>query len=370
MRDDMIRGTAETLARKFASQSAEDDLRAAQVRHKRILKLAVAVLSLLAASTLLVGTQLLISNSLDIGEQLRWIGLVGAGVAVSIFAYLQTGSRYIPGVTGYVPVFSPGNSAKALMAQNERMQVMRSELNYMRKQLAEVSDKADAAREAASEISDEDRDGIVSVLKAQLIGDAAKEAVADLTAQAAAAYKRDARDAELRERFNESRGRLGQELHSLSIRGNVNLAIGAATSIVGLYFLGTGVLQELTAATTKDPWAFASHFLPRLTLVVFIELFAYFFLSLYRNSLQEIKYFQNELTNVESKQIALRTAIEYGDPATIASMVNSLAATERNHVLNRDQTTVELEKAKIDREGRGDVFKALQELIKKSKDKD
>lgn len=44
-----------------------------------------------------------------------------------------------------------------------------------------------------------------------------------------------------------------------------------------------------------------------------IELFAYFFLSLYRTSLQKIKYFQNELTNIEAKQIALRAALSYGE---------------------------------------------------------
>jgi len=39
-----------------------------------------------------------------------------------------------------------------------------------------------------------------------------------------------------------------------------------------------------------------------------IELFAYFFLKLYKSDLSEIKYFQNELTNVEMRYAAVRLA--------------------------------------------------------------
>jgi hypothetical protein len=151
------------------------------------------------------------------------------------------------------------------------------------------------------------------------------------------------------------------ELESLGRRGNLNLALGAVTTVVGLALLGLSVFSELSAA--KDIWTFVSHFVPRLTLVLMIELFAYFFLSLYKTSLGEIKYFQNELTNIESKQIALRAALSGTDQAVVSGILTKLADTDRNHILSKDQTTVELEKARIERDGRGEIAKYLSELF-------
>jgi hypothetical protein len=39
-----------------------------------------------------------------------------------------------------------------------------------------------------------------------------------------------------------------------------------------------------------------TEFSPRLSLVIVVELFAYFFLGLYKSNLQEIKYFQRHST--------------------------------------------------------------------------
>lgn len=163
-------------------------------------------------------------------------------------------------------------------------------------------------------------------------------------------------------RFDEFRNRLLKELDSLSWRGNVNLTVGAIATIIGVILLGFSVFSEVT--TNKDVWSFVSHFAPRLTLVILIEIFAFFFLSLYKSSLAEIKYFQNELTNIESKLLALQAAIVHGDKKTVADIIAKLAATERNHVLTKGQTTVELEKAKMEQDTEN-MVKHLASFIRK-----
>ena len=89
------------------------------------------------------------------------------------------------------------------------------------------------------------------------------------------------------------------EVSALSRRGNLNLSLGIATTIIGLIILGYFVLE--IDSIPEDKMAFIAHFIPRLSLVVLIEVFAYFFLKLYKSSLSEIKYFQNEMTNAEAK---------------------------------------------------------------------
>ncbi|MBI5525005.1 MAG: hypothetical protein HY897_01580 [Deltaproteobacteria bacterium] len=53
-----------------------------------------------------------------------------------------------------------------------------------------------------------------------------------------------------------------------------------------------------TSLRLRREIAALSHYVPRITTVTFIEVFAFFFLKLYRASLIEIKFYQNELTSL------------------------------------------------------------------------
>ncbi|ROR02584.1 hypothetical protein EDF72_1718 [Delftia acidovorans] len=287
------------------------------------------------------------------------ISLFGISGLALVMTYLQTGFKQS---TEFIFASELMRRSASEADANERASLasltkgLQSDLDHARSEI-------DRALSLATNVGKIDREALINDLKMQIRSEAADSLIADMKANIASAHKKELRDKELFVRFEESKARLSRELEALSRRGNLNLALGAVTTVIGLSLLGLSVFQEVTAS--KDMWTFASHFVPRLTLVLMIELFAYFFLSLYKTSLQEIKYFQNEMTNVESKQIALRAALDAGDQSMIASMVSSLAATERNHVLSKDQTTVELEKAKIDREGRSDVAKYLSEILQK-----
>jgi hypothetical protein len=282
-----------------------------------------------------------------------------AGISV-VMNYLQTGFKRSVGVEIEAAKYQREMEASR---SNERVELAKL-VDELRLEARRAREEIDSARAVAVSMNDSDRSVLLSELMAKINSEASAAVLADLKLQIAANYSRESRDKELLLRFDDSRIRLGNELEALGRRGNLNLALGAVTTVIGLALLGASVFSEIANAT-KDMWVFVSHFVPRLTLVVMIELFAYFFLSLYKASLAEIKYFQNELTNIEAKQVSLRAALSFGDQAMIGDALSKLAATERNHILTKDQTTVELEKARIEKDARGDIAKYVSELLHK-----
>ncbi len=152
--------------------------------------------------------------------------------------------------------------------------------------------------------------------------------------------------------------RLSGEIDSLSRRAQVNLAIGAITSIIAIFLLFLGTI---TIAGEIQDWESLAKFAPRLTLVIFLETFSFFFLRLYRESLMEIKYYQNELTNIQFKIIAID--LQNSDASFSELIINNLIGTERNFVLKKDESTINLEKIKLYESSDRQLGKILLELL-------
>jgi hypothetical protein len=150
----------------------------------------------------------------------------------------------------------------------------------------------------------------------------------------------------LRDQYTKSLNRMTTEVNALGRRGNINLLIGILTTLSGFVIFTLLVFDTTSVPSDQD--YLTRHYLPRFSLVVLIETFAYFFLGLYRSSLSEIKYFQNEITNLESKYTALEQAVLMGEKATIRKTIESLMNTERNFLLKKGESTVDLEVKRLD----------------------
>jgi hypothetical protein len=147
--------------------------------------------------------------------------------------------------------------------------------------------------------------------------------------------------------------RLINQIDSLMKRGRYNLVIGMVIAIAGVVFLGLSAWQ-FSSEQNND--ALMTQFVPKVTLTILTEIFALFFLRLYSNGLVEIKYWQNEITNLELKRIAYNGAMKESELNNLQTkIIESFAATERNFVLNKNQTTVELEKEKLHRQDISDL---------------
>lgn len=141
--------------------------------------------------------------------------------------------------------------------------------------------------------------------------------------------------------------RIYKEIEALGRRGNLNLILGVISALAGICALFFFVIST---KAHESIYAFIIQFTPRLSIVFIIEVFSYFFLRLYKSSLIEIKYFQNEATNIENYFTALETAIHLKDKGLIKKCTEAFINTERNPLMNKDQMTRELlsEKATID----------------------
>ncbi|MNY31758.1 hypothetical protein D3C86_1659330 [compost metagenome] len=124
--------------------------------------------------------------------------------------------------------------------------------------------------------------------------------------------------------------------------------------------LGSSIFQQNHFTINTE---FLSFFLPRISTVVFVELFSFFFLRLYKNNLSEIKYFQNEITNLNFKITSLKTAIKTDDKQTLSQIITNFSLTERNFILKKDETTEKIETIKLDSTQSSNFSRSLKELI-------
>ncbi|HII3686432.1 hypothetical protein [Pasteurella multocida] len=109
----------------------------------------------------------------------------------------------------------------------------------------------------------------------------------------------------------------------------INLVLGISFSITGAVALL--YLSHYFTFSPKDSLDFLSNFLPRLSLILLIETFAYFFLRLYKDNLKEIKYWHNELTAVEHRILALNLALKQNNETLVKDILLSFSIFEKNH---------------------------------------
>ncbi|UFN68467.1 hypothetical protein LN249_09035 [Vibrio alginolyticus] len=213
-------------------------------------------------------------------------------------------------------------------------------------------------------LDEKEKENIIKKIQQNVADDANRVLLKDIEDRFSQQFVKDHQLKSLRSQFSLIRDRLNREIQSLSRRGNVNLAIGVLTTIVAVGILASTVI---TAATELKGDALLSYYLPRITLSIFIEVFSFFFLKLYKSGLNEIKYFQNELTNAEFRFIAVERSIALDDTDSIKLVINELSTTERNFKLSKGESTVELEKDKAERDSLNNVLSALTKIIPSKK---
>lgn len=160
--------------------------------------------------------------------------------------------------------------------------------------------------------------------------------------------------------------RLKDEVVALNRRSHINLIIGGSITTLGLivFIIFMTWSSEFKNA---DIFAFLSHYIPRLSLVALIEVFAYFFLTLYRSNLNDIKYYQNEITNLECRKIGLIHYRESTKDKNSLKIFEYFNNTDRNHVLKKGETTVEIEREKALNFQNENFSKKLLDIINISK---
>ncbi|MFW6222590.1 MAG: hypothetical protein ACOC3T_03160 [Bacteroidota bacterium] len=159
-------------------------------------------------------------------------------------------------------------------------------LYYLLRYLKEGIDFYDTKNQTKEDeiiISDKDKEEILQKLRNDLVNETTEGIIWSLYNEAEERLSEFTEVTVAGNLLNETRDRLKNEIQYLKIRSNINLFLGIVITVFGfslLWYYLTGVKN-----ITQDNFLIA--FFPRFTLIVFIELFAYFFLRLYKESLNE-----------------------------------------------------------------------------------
>ncbi|EFC6566215.1 hypothetical protein FC568_21465, partial [Escherichia coli] len=233
--------------------------------------------------------------------------------------------------------------------------ILYKEIIKLNKRLSEIENKTSSG--VSVEITESERNKLISDAKKRIIGNTLLLADNSLKSDISDFKK----SYSLHKLHTDMILRLESEIDRLNRRGGLNLAIGTIIALTGIlslaYFL-------YSAPDIVDGVDFFIHHLPKLSFVIVVELFAYFFLRLYKNGFDEIKYFQNEITNIEMKAMSLKYAQEFKNEDMIKELAMHLMKTERNFILEKGQTTVSIEKDRLQNLTDSKITTMISEIIK------
>ncbi|ALM49166.1 hypothetical protein AMR72_09855 [Flavobacterium psychrophilum] len=155
-----------------------------------------------------------------------------------------------------------------------------------------------------------------------------------------------------------------RQIKRLTYNSNLNLIIGIIINSLGILLLFIS-LYNFDSKATIDVFAF---FLPRLTVVLFIQIFSFFFLKLYKECLIDIKYFENEITNCTFKIMALKVALDRNDVDTINNIILQFSKTEKNSLIDKGKTTEKIELLKNETSLVQSLSSIIENILRKQKD--
>lgn len=203
-------------------------------------------------------------------------------------------------------------------------------------------------------VSESDRRELVDELRTSVMNDASAAILDQIQSNVATAHEVRTSVLDLEGHFDALESRIYDEAMSVAKAARLNLVAGSLLTVVALTFLVYfvfGQSSETTVSAQVRDMALAwgasdavKHFLPRIGLILAIEAFALFFLRLYKQSLAEAKYYQNELTNIQFRRLAMMMIASNEQASFNETAALVLLQTERNFVLKKGESTVELEK--------------------------
>ena len=277
--------------------------------------------------------------------------LLGAGLALD--RYLRYGFLRTSGVG-----INLGSDLGMKSEAPERRSRWAAEIDRKLKELESVFREKDLS---GGENLDQAQQAELMQLLVRRVEESSVEFLSQAAIERASTYLSERSVDRLHEQFRRSLSRMTGEVESLGRRGNLNLIIGILATISGFVIFGLLILEVGSLIDTSD--YLVTHFVPRLSLVVLIEIFAYFFLGLYKSSLTEIKYFQNEITNLEARYLALEQAIFLGDKPTIKKLLDHISKTERNFLIKKGESTISLETGKLSSQQQSNLVTAVTNAL-------
>jgi len=163
--------------------------------------------------------------------------------------------------------------------------------------------------------------------------------------------------------FDEIQGRLKEECGRLNKQALINLFICFFIAFILMGYIAYVSIFATQSIEQSSFQYFLIRYIPRLVSIISLLTMFLYFTRLYKSNILDVKYYQNELTNVEIKLVSLKVALDNGNEEIINYIIKEYATVERNGIITKEQTTSELERMKIENELNKDYLNKVWELL-------
>lgn len=143
--------------------------------------------------------------------------------------------------------------------------------------------------------------------------------------------------------LSQSRSRIYGHIGRLQNSSIVNLFIGIAIAFTGILILGSTFFEIEKYADKTQGFNTAGFLifalLPRLSIALIVQIFSFFFLLMYRSNVNDVRYFQNEITNIDAVASAI-SCLRNENDVNIKAIISVLLKTERNRLVPKGQKLI------------------------------
>jgi hypothetical protein len=162
------------------------------------------------------------------------------------------------------------------------------------------------------------------------------------------------------------------------------LFIGGGTAILGVFFFiatlpggAFGVLPTPTSTsmstpapsmTAQDLWPAALQLLPRLLMLIFIQVLAGFFLKQYRAAMEDFRYYESVLRHRESQYLSYILRKEPNGNQAMLKFADELLKEREFGVLVKGQTTTTIEAQRAEGNDINAFYERIAALVTPKKD--
>lgn len=164
--------------------------------------------------------------------------------------------------------------------------------------------------------------------------------------------------------LRQSTEKLLKNIHKARNDANEQLALGAITGSVGIV-----TLAILLILNFDDQQPTSIRLISRASILIFFEGLSLFFLRSYNKQLEAEKFYKNEITNLEQKEMAIELLRESNQFTTNQEqqglrkiIVEELMKSERNFILKKGENAANIQPSNTSNAQLEDIQKKIKEL--------
>lgn len=176
----------------------------------------------------------------------------------------------------------------------------------------------------------------------------------------------------VQEEFDNYLERSGAAASAAQRRPNALMLIGTFIALIGLAFFfmtlpgsNGGYISLQPVGEPSHPESEALHLLPRLLMLVFIQVLAGFFLRQYRVSMEDFRYYES----IEAQYLSYVLRKRTGDQKAIMSFSKEIMEERQLGMLGKGQTTTSLEAQRLAANEFATLYERIAEVALHAKEK-